>query len=218
MATLVDSGTGTGDKGGTVSVSLTSAPTSGNALVFCAVWGNTSSTISTPNSMTSLGVNNFGGNRIQMFHKIADGTESATFSSSLSPGGVTINAVAAEFSGIDTFGSGVSNSGTGTTPTGASNGSADTELNVFVVGVGTSVGGLSSPSSGYTENEDFGVGGLRIGLFSNLTGAASSTPSCTSSNDDWYTWHLVFDVTPSGVAIPVAMRHLRNMQQNQRGR
>ena len=219
MSTLVDSGTGSGDKGGNVSISLTSAPTSGNALVFGAVWANTSATLSaTPNSMTSLGINSFGGSRMEMFHKIADGTESATFSATLSTTGVTVIAFAAEYSGIDTFGGGVDNTGASATPTADSNGTADTELNIFAVGVDTSTGSLSSPTSGYTEDEDFGLGGVRIGLFSNLTGAASSSPSCSSTNDDWFTWHLVFDVTPSGIAIPVAMHHLRQIQQNKRGR
>lgn len=220
MSTLVDSGTGTGDKSGNVSVSLTSAPTSGNALVFAAVWADNSSTLSsTPNSMTSLGINNLGGSRMEMFYKIADGTESATFSASLSTGGVTVIAAAAEYSGIDTYGSAVSNSGSSTTPTGASNGTADTELNVFAIGLDIHTGGdFTSPTAGYTEDEDFGTGGCRVGIFSNLTGAASSTPSVTSPNDDWFTWHLVFNVTPSGIAIPVAMHHLRKIQQNQRGR
>lgn len=220
MSTLVDSGTGSGDKGGNVSISLTSAPTLGNALVFGAVWKDNTSTLSaTPNSMTSLGVNSFGGSRMEMFHKIADGTESATFSASLSTGGVTIIAFAAEYSGIDTFGGAVDNSGASATPTADSNGGANTELNVFAVGLDIHTGGdFTSPTAGYTEDEDFGTGGCRIGLFSNLTGAASSSPSCSSPNDDWFTWHLVFDTTPAGIAIPVAMHHLRQLQQNQRGR
>lgn len=209
MATLVDSGGSDGDKGGTVTVTLSSAPTSGNIIVFGAIWADGTSTLSaTPNSMTSAGIDKFDSVSMEFFYKIANGTETAAFTATLSTGGVSLSAFAAEYNGPDAFQSITGNSGTSTTPTGASNGDGDTTLNLLCVGLARSSGGtFTSPSSGYSIDVQQAVGGVRIGLLSNLTGASSSTPSCTSASDTWYTQHATFEGPASSGQQILTLRH-----------
>lgn len=208
--TIIDRATATGDKGGTVDVVLGAAPTSGNVIVFGVGWADRTAALSAiPNSMTLYAASTTSNSGFALYYKIANGTESATFSATLDTGGITINAWAIEYNGPDTYQGGATNTGTGTTASAGSAGDGDTTLNVMLA-IADANGTLSSPSSGYTLEIQENTGVPEVGLIDNLTGASGSTPSVTCPSGEWGTMHITFSGPAASTGGAMA-HHLRSL-------
>lgn len=203
MAGPSQSGEASGGKGGSVSVTLGSAPTSGSLLmVGCVNDGNRTMTID--NSFTDATANGNSPNiQVETWYKISDGTEQTT-TVTLVGGGAAAWMFFGEWTEVDygdkAFQSAVNNTGNFSICTCGSDGDADTTLNIAFVGQEGSAT-FSSPSSGYQIN-DQGTGGPAYACFSNETGASSSTPTITSSASAKYVGcHLTFKDASSGQQI-----------------
>lgn len=207
MATLVDSNSASGGKGGTISVSLSGAPTSGSVLV-CGVVTQTQTNDSINNSMTDSGVGDvaIGGSNCRVWYKIATGTESATFTVTLSGGAASLIWAAEYSSAGDTFTGAQDRSSSGTSiAMGGSLGSASSTLHVMFVGQDSTTADYSSPSTGFSiDLKD--NGGPAFVAMHDLTAGTSRTPSITTDDGTgvWEAVHLAFETaatTPGGAAI-----------------
>lgn len=221
MATLVDSGSSAGGKGGTLSVTLSAAPTSGNVLV-AAITSESVTNDSINNSMTDSGAGDVthGGSNTRVWYKIATGSESATFTVTLSGGAAAVMWVAEYSSAGDTLTGFQDRSSSGTSiAMGGALGGAGSTLHVMYAGQDSGTADFSSPSTGFTIIDKLN-GGPAFGAMHDLTAGAARTPSITTTDGSasWQAVHLAFETAASGISVPVAMHHHRSMQQNQRGR
>lgn len=208
MATLVDSGSTSGGKGGTISVTLSSAPTAGNVLV-AGVCTEKETNDSINNSMTDSGAGDVshGICNTRVWYRFATGAESATFTVTLSAGAASMFWVAEYSNAGDTLTGFQDRASTGSPMVlGGPLGGATSKLHVAFVGEDSSSADYSSPSTGFSILDKLN-GGPAFAVMHDLTAGAARTPEL--STDDgalgWQFVHLAFEEAAASTPVPVFM-------------
>lgn len=192
---IVQSAITSGGKSGTVTVSLGASVTSGNLVVVGVGWDNSGVTVNSVKqggvtALTNLKSGTVGTGGYAFYYLKTTSTISS-FDVNFSAG-VGAEVWAAEYSGSVELQSFTDNSGTSTTPSASADGDSDTTLNVCLFVANSNRESYSSPSSGYTIEQQLN-GSMTTGLIDNPSGASSSAPSASiGASVAWDVVHATF--------------------------
>lgn len=203
MASVVNSGSADFDKGGSATVTLGAAPTSGNILVCGATLTSITDVSTITNSLidTGAGKVTFGASAwVRLYYRECDGTEVAATTVTLAGGSVNGSIWVAEYDTVDNFladGGGTTGSGTALTGTNPASGTPD--LNVVMYGIDGASRTFSSPQSGWAIEAQGGTGDSSWGAIHQLSGHASEHGTVTlDTSDDWGGIHATFETASAG--------------------
>lgn len=211
MASIVESKGGYTGKGTTVSVTLSSSPTSGNMLVAMVSEASTSLLTSLAagagKNFSSVATPSNTGIQLYALYRLADGTESSTITATFSSN-ISAHLWVAEFSGADVYQSSATNTGSGAVITCGTDGDSSTVLDVAVVGDSDASAAFSGATPmGYTLDNQ-GTGSPSYVALYRLDGLASSNPGTTGiGNANWAAAHMTFELASTGQEI-LALRQM----------